>query len=118
MSCHSMINALGFPFEKFVPMGRLRTTDNNQPIDTSGSYRARTGQEIHFANAQALANFLANSPETHVAFVEKLFQFFIKQPIRAYGPKTMEGLQRSFVTNQFNIRKQLIEIVVTSALKG
>lgn len=118
MSCHSMINALGFPFEKFDAMGRIRTEENKQPIDTTGGYRSRTGQQVRFANARELATFLANSGETHAAFVEKLFQFFIKQPIRAYGPQTATGLQRTFVTNEFNIRKELIEIVVTSALKG
>lgn len=118
MSCHGMINALGFPFEKFDAMGRIRTEENRQPIDTTGGYRSRAGQQIRFANARELATFLANSPETHAAFVEKLFQFFIKQPIRAYGPQAIAGLQHSFVVNEFNIRKELIEIVVTSALKG
>jgi hypothetical protein len=35
-SCHSRMDALGFAFEKFDGVGRLRATDEGKPIDPSG----------------------------------------------------------------------------------
>ena len=36
--CHdAYINPLGFAFENFDGMGRVRSTDNDKPVDTSSS---------------------------------------------------------------------------------
>ena len=69
-----------------------------------------------FTGAQDLARFLASSEEVRDAFVEKFFQFSIKQPIRAYGPQTLPLLQKSFVGNALSIRQLQIEIATTAAL--
>jgi hypothetical protein len=45
-----------------------------------------------------------------------MFQHFVKQPLRAYGPDCGQRLQRAFVENEFNIKKLAVEIVATSAL--
>jgi hypothetical protein len=118
MGCHNMINPLGYPLEKFDALGRLRTQENNQPVDTNGFYQARTGQNVKFESARDLANFLANSEETHHAFVERLFHYFVKQPIRAYGAQNMAHLQRTFTANNYNIRRQMVEAVIASAWRG
>ena len=39
---------------------------------------------MKFDGARELAAFLAGSEETHDAFVEQLFHYLVKQPIRAY----------------------------------
>jgi hypothetical protein len=110
-SCHGLINPLGFTLEKFDAIGRLREKDNNQPIDDAGSY-----QNKPLKGSRALAQFLASSPEVHQAFVEKLFQNFTKQPIRAYGPKTLPELAQKFENNEYNIRKLMVETAITAAI--
>ena len=69
-----------------------------------------------FAGARELATFLADSEETHAAFVEQLFHYLVKQPVRAYGPETLAELRESFAANEFNIRKLMVEIMAASAL--
>jgi mono/diheme cytochrome c family protein len=117
-SCHGMINPLGFAMERFDAIGRIREMENGTPVDASGSYTARNGKKISFGGAKDLARFLANSDETHAAFVEKLFQFLTKQPVRAYGAQTLPNLQRAFVSNGFNIRRTMVEMMATSVLQG
>lgn len=114
-SCHDMINPLGFSLERFDAIGRLRTVENDQPIDASGSYAARDGKTIRFSGARSLATYLASSDEVHTTFVERLFQYATKQPIRAYGPKASQELKQKFVASDFNLRKLLIEIAVVAA---
>jgi mono/diheme cytochrome c family protein len=115
-SCHTMINPLGFSLEKFDAVGALRTHENGAPVDSSGGYRSRSGEQLKFADAGDLATFLANSDEVHVSFVQKLFHNLVKQPIKAYGPQTQPGLLQAFKTNNFSVRQQIIETAVTAAL--
>lgn len=114
-SCHQMINPLGFPLERFDAIGKLRDKENGQPIDATGSYQTRKGTLAKFNGPRELAQFLASSDEVHATFVERLFQFVTKQPIRAYGPKTSLELQKRFVESGFNIKKLLVEIAVVAS---
>jgi hypothetical protein len=116
-SCHGMINPLGFTLEKFDAIGRLRTWENGKPIDATGSYRPRSGPAVHFFGARTLARYLAGSEEAHAAFVEKLFQHLVKQPVMAFGPRTLPDLEKSFAAHDFNIRQEMVEIIAASALK-
>jgi len=117
-SCHTMINPLGFTLENFDAVGRFRTEDAGKPIDPSGGYRRRNGDLVKFQGVRDLASFLAKSDETQSAFVEQLFHYMIKQPIRAYGPQTLPKLNSSFAENGFNIRRLAIEIVTTAAKRN
>ncbi len=116
-SCHGMINPLGFALERFDAVGRARDVENGQPVDSTGSYTNRAGGVVKFSGPRDLAQYLVGSEEAHAAFVEKLFQHLVKQPVLAYGPRTLPDLVRSFETNQFNIRKLMGEIVAVSSLK-
>ena len=115
-SCHGTINPLGFTLEKFDAIGRLRLEDNGKSVDATGSYLARDGKLIKFANAPDLGRYLATSEDAHAAFVEKLFHHLVKQPVLAYGSATLPNLERSFARNGYNMRKLMVEIVASSAL--
>ena len=115
-SCHSMINPLGFTLEHFDAVGRFRKDENGKPIVATGAYRTRNGETVQFDGVRDLAKYLAESSETHAAFVEQLFHGVIKQPIRAYGSQTKESLKEAFVRENFSIRKLMVEIIAASAL--
>lgn len=115
-ACHSMINALGFSLENFDAVGRLREKEKGKPVLTNGTYITRTGETIKFQGAEELAKYLVSSDETHTAFVEQLFHYFVKQPVRAHGADASTRLKQSFAGAGFNIRNLLVEIVAESAL--
>jgi hypothetical protein len=116
ITCHGMINPLGFPLENFDAVGRFRNEEGGKSIDATGTYQTRTGDLVTFNGVQELATFLAGSEETHEAFVEQVFHHLIKQPIRAYGPRTLADLRESFARDGYNIRKLAVEAVAASAL--
>jgi hypothetical protein len=118
MTCHSFINPLGFTLEHFDAIGRYREKENNKPVDATGIYQGRDGKAIGLKDARDLANFLAGNTEAHAAFVEQLFHHLAQQPMRAYGPNTLDDLRKSFEKDGFNIRKLAIEIMMVSAMKG
>ena len=115
-SCHAMINPLGFALEHYDAVGRFRATEKGRPIDAKGSYAPLGGDAVKFDGARELGEFLARSEETHGAFVEHLFHFFVKQPLRAFGPDRPEILRKYFVENGYSLRKLLVRSIVTSAL--
>jgi cytochrome c5 len=116
MVCHATINPLGFTLENFDAVGRFRAEEKGKPIDASGAYQARSGEMEKFNGIHELAEFLADSDETHQAFVEQLFHYLVKQPVLAYGPDRLAKLDESFKNNQFNMRKLAAEIVAGTAL--
>ena len=79
------------------------------------TYRARSGEAIPLVGASGIARFLADSDEVHTAFVDQLFQYAVKQSIRAYGSETRENLKERFVEHQFSVRKLLTDVAVASA---
>jgi cytochrome c553 len=115
-SCHNMINPLGFTLEHFDAVGRYRREEQGKPIDATGTYITRSGQEAKFGGVRELATFLASSDETHQAFVEQLFHYTVKQPIRAYGPEVTADLTKKFVAGGYDIRKLLVDISLVAAL--
>jgi mono/diheme cytochrome c family protein len=115
--CHGLINPLGFTLERYDAIGKIQERENGHPIDATGSYEARNGQHVTFNGAQDMARYLADSDEAHAAFVEKLFQHLVKQPVRAYGAQTLPDLEHSFADNEYNIRKLMVQIMVDSALQ-
>ncbi len=116
MTCHDMINPLGFTMENFDAVGRYRQDELGKPLDTSGSYRRMDGELVAFKDARDLGAFLATSEEAQGAFVERLFKDVVKQPILAYGPDEKERLRRFFADHAFSIRALLTELAVSAAL--
>jgi cytochrome c553 len=115
MSCHGMINPLGFTLEHYDAIGRYRSEEQGKPIDAKGEYVTRGGDKVQFGGVRDLAKFLSNSDETHSAFVQQLFHNLVKQPIRAYSPHRLSELKAEFKKNEFNIQKLVATIVATSA---
>jgi hypothetical protein len=116
MSCHGMINPLGFGLERFDAVGRYRPEEKGKAIDATGTYESPAGELMKYTGARELANLLADSQETHSAFVEQVFHHVVKQPIRAFGPREHSRLRQSFADHGFNIRKLTVEIIADSAL--
>ncbi len=113
--CHSVINPLGFSLENFDAVGRFRDKEKNKPIDSSTVYVTPEATEVPFSGAKDLAHYLVNSPDAHRNFIEKLFQHFVKQPVHAFGPETLNDLYKDFVQSNYNVRQLIVGIAVVAA---
>jgi hypothetical protein len=58
---------------------------------------------------------LADSEDCHRAFVESVFEYFVKQPVAAYGPDTLDRLTERFRESGFSVRELLVAIAVTAS---
>ncbi len=111
-----MINSLGYTLENFDAVGRFRKDEKGKPIDATGTYQTRTGETVTFTGARSLAAYLSGSEETHAAFVQQLFHYLVKQPVRAFGSQELDELRGFFEHHEFNIRKLMVETIASSAL--
>jgi mono/diheme cytochrome c family protein len=115
-SCHAIINPLGFSLEQYDAIGRFRAEEKGKAVDATGFYLTKDGEEVRFDGVRQLAEFLANSPEVHAAFVRQMFHDMIKQPIPAYGPDAQQNLTQRFTESQFSIQQLMVDIATSATL--
>jgi hypothetical protein len=116
-SCHVTINPLGFSFERFDAVGRVRATDNHKPVDATSEYTAADGQVIKLTGARDVAKHAAESAAGQAGFVRNLFQSLVKQPPAAYSPELLGRLTDQFRADHFHIRNLAVEVAVVAALR-
>ncbi|MBE7494406.1 MAG: DUF1592 domain-containing protein [Verrucomicrobiaceae bacterium] len=115
MSCHSMINPLGFSLENFDAVGRWRVKDNNKPVNPVSEFTTHEGQLVRLTGARDIVNYVAGNPGGHRAFIRHLFHHLVKQEPTAYGPATLDNLQKAFAANNCHIQKLMIDIALVAA---
>ncbi|WP_395717844.1 DUF1592 domain-containing protein [Prosthecobacter sp.] len=118
MTCHSMINPLGFSLENFDAVGRWRTKDNNKPVNPVSEFTTHEGQLVRLTGPRDIVNYVADNPAGHRAFIRHLFHHLVKQEPAAYGPKVIDDLQKSFAANQCHIQKLMVEVALVAAMEG
>ncbi len=118
MSCHRVINPLGFALENFDAVGRWRTVDNNKPVDARSEYTTVEGHTVEVQNARDVANFAVHNDSAHRAFVTQVFQHLVKQNPYAYGPDIVDQLRYEFAEDSFNIQNLWVRIAVLAAAHG
>lgn len=116
MTCHSMINPLGFSLENFDAIGRWRTHEKSKPIDAGGEYETEGGEKVPLNGARSLAEFASTSEAAQRNFIIQLFNEVAKQPVQAYGAEILDELLVSFEKSKYNIKELLVEIAVVAAL--
>ncbi len=113
--CHTVINPLGFALEEFDAVGRWRDVDGAAPVDASGSYLPRDGAAVSFVGAKELAAYLSTSRDAEEAFLQALFHAEVRQPLRAWGPGTLEHLRHAFEGSACDIRAAVVDIMKVAA---
>ena len=83
-SCHTtIINPFGFPFENFDALGRVRSSDNGLPLDTTAEAKIGDGFQM-VTDALELTDALADADVVHSCYADHWVQF-------AFGKATTDG---------------------------
>ena len=117
MSCHVTINPLGFSFERFDAVGRIRSTDNKKPVDPVSDYVAADGSVLKLTGARDVGVHAAESQAGQAGFVRNLFHSLVKQPPAAYSPELVGQLTDKFRADKFHVRNLAVEVAVVAALR-
>lgn len=115
MSCHSVINPLGFTLENFDAVGRWRTTDNDKPVDTKSRYTTSSGETVEVASARDIAKFAVESEAAHRSFITHVFEHVVKKSPYDFDADLAEQLREQFADDDFNIRNLWANVAATAA---
>jgi len=115
VTCHALINPLGFTLENYDAIGRFRTLDRDLPVNAAGSYVSRTGESVKFNGSRELAEYLVSSPEVAQALTQQLFQHLVQQAPGAWGPETLPGLTDDFRASGYHLRRLAIRMAILAA---
>jgi hypothetical protein len=116
-SCHKYIDPVGFGFERFDPIGKLRDTENGKPIDSSGDMNdvEGFGTDTHapFGSLAELGAALAASQTAKRCFARQLFRF-----ARGYHEEdadrcAIDALVRRFADSGWDIRELMVGIAAS-----
>jgi hypothetical protein len=77
-ACHAAMDPIGYGFEHYDGIGAFRTTDQNLPVDSSGSITL-DGKMHTFADAPALARLLADSPQAQACFAKQMTRYALNR---------------------------------------
>ena len=72
--CHRAIDSLGFSFEQYDGMGKHRTTDNGNPVDSQTTVELNVDFDGDYANSDQLASALAKSATVRECFARNVFR--------------------------------------------
>jgi hypothetical protein len=91
--CHNVIDPPGFALENFDAVGRWRTTEEGQPVDSSGGLPDGST----FKGVNGLEDALLKRPEVFVGtLTEKLFTFALGRGMEYYdGPAVREVVRKA-----------------------
>jgi hypothetical protein len=112
--CHdNYINPLGFAFENFDGLGRLRDTDNGQPVDTKAAYPF-TGGKREFDGAPELMSIIAGNDMAHECYAAHVAGFALQRELAATDRSLIDELSASSLGGA-SVRELFLALVTSPA---
>ena len=114
--CHNLFDPPGFSFENYDGDGVYRTTDANQPVDSTGSFVTPANATITFQNALDLSAQLAQSSEAQTCVDRQWTRFLLGRPETAAESGSMSiAYQKAAATAGFSLRDLMSTLVQSKA---
>lgn len=114
-SCHDKMDPLGLPFEMYNHAGLYRTTEFDQPVDTSGAITESGDPALDgpVKDAIEMIGKLAASERVEQVFVRHAFRFWMGRNETLHDAPVLKAAHRAYRENGGSM-KALIASLVTS----
>ena len=108
--CHSSIDPLGLPFEKYDMVGQWRETDKGVAIDVSGQIAddVTNANPMKFNGIPELARLVTQRTETRACYLQQWFQFSSGKIVDL----TVDRPYLDWLTQNFTPTQKLVDLVV------
>lgn len=114
--CHRLIDDIGLGFEGYDPIGRVRTTENGKPVDTSGQIVATRDLDGKFNGVVELTTRLARSAEVYECVASQWLAYAIGSPPSELACAT-ERLGAEFAASGTDIKKLVLSVTRSDAFR-
>ncbi|MEM1295320.1 MAG: DUF1588 domain-containing protein [Verrucomicrobiota bacterium] len=114
-SCHDKMDPLGLPFEMYNHAGLFRTTELNEPVDTTGEIIESGDPELDgpVENAIQMIQKLAESERVEQVFVRHAFRFWMGRNETLNDAPVLQAAHHAYRESGGSMNA-LIESLVTS----
>ncbi len=132
LSCHEVMNPLGYAFETYNHAGFIRVDNHEQstgfgtsqiPADTSRGKQFYPDETINYIPAELqgvtvqdgvdLAERMSTSPHVRQCFVRHTFRYFMGRDERPEDACTLRAMDESYVQNQGSFVEMLITLLTS-----
>ena len=107
VSCHLLMDPIGFGLEHFDGIGQWRDTDNGFPVDPTGELPG--GQT--FENSDELIDLLSQDSRLAGCMVEKAFIYALGRGIKKEDTEALDTIEQQFTASDHRFEELLIQIV-------
>lgn len=101
--CHAHMDPVGFAYEGFDSIGRIRTVDAGKAIDTSGDVLLPSGR-VDFTGPAELAQILATAPEAHRCMGSQWLAYMLGRTLNANDASSVEDIAQRFAASGLDLR--------------
>ncbi len=118
-SCHSLIDPVGFGFEAFDHLGRFRTEENDQPIDTSGEVIAAPNPALDgpFVGAAELSSRLAESDVVAECLTRHWYRFAMGRLETESDECNVTTVTSAVAASGGDLREVLVSIALSDSFR-
>ena len=110
--CHRDMNAIGFAFEHYDPLGRWRDVDSGLPVDSSGEL-AITDARGPFRDAVELMHNIAKSDDAKACFVTQWLGDAYRRAEMPEDACSKVELTQAFIASGGNITQLVVAVTQT-----
>ncbi|HVJ16504.1 MAG TPA: DUF1588 domain-containing protein, partial [Polyangiaceae bacterium] len=111
-SCHSLIDPVGFAFERYDGMGMYRTMDGSLPIDTTGALTGTQDIDGAFQDGVELTRRFATSKQVRECMATQWLRYAVRRAEAPADACSQEQITKDF--RESGDMKQLVRAVVQS----
>jgi hypothetical protein len=112
-SCHASMDAIGDAFEEFDAVGRFRTTDGTQPVDSSGQLTGTAHENGPVPDVAGLAHRLAAADEVRACVARQWFRFLFGRVEEGADDGTVASATSVFKSSGYRIPDLLVAYTAT-----
>ena len=111
--CHQLMDPLGYPLERFDPLGRWRSLDHGLPIDTSGELDG-----VMVNDARSLGAAVADAPDYADCMTRRLYRYAVAH-LESEPELTLIGELYDHLIGpaDYRLKTLLIEIIMSDGFR-
>ncbi len=114
--CHGIIEPFGFAFEEYGGIGEYRTTDNNSPVDSTGSL-VLDGQTRTYSNAPDLVTLLASSNQVQQCFTTQWLRYSLGRGETDADQASINAAMSKFMAANGDVRELIVGLTTSRTFR-
>jgi len=116
--CHQLIDAIGFGFENFDELGIHRTTDNGQPVDSTGQFVDAGEIDGPFVGVGELAALLSESKVVGQCLAKTWLTYASQRRLTAGDDCAVQRIHAAFANADLDIGELLVELALSTPFRS